>query len=210
VLLKKNTAVAGASVVFIALTIPASVAARSVSAALPLERSPAPPGYSFRLDVAMAMRHFPWLHFHMAGDGVYEPGVSYVVHFTKVPWFVPQGHHDCDLAMLDPLMWPSRYLYEETGERDGNKLFALHAINDPTLREATVAIGPDGSARSADATYIDGTHIESQLTSSNVGGFVLPVKMTATIDEPHLALSANADFKDYDFRTAASSSGASQ
>jgi hypothetical protein len=37
------------------------------------------------------------------------------------------------------------------------------------------------------------------VNSSNVSGFFLPVTLTAQIDEPHLALSASADFTDYDF-----------
>jgi hypothetical protein len=147
----------------------------------------------------MAMRHFPWLHFHLQGLGVYEPGVSYVVHFTKTPWFIPQARHDADLSMLDPLMWPGRYLYEEIGQQGDEKLFALHAINDPSLRNATVAVGPNGAARRIDATYSDGTHIETRVNLNNVDGFLLPATMTADIDEPHIALSANADFENYDF-----------
>jgi hypothetical protein len=165
----------------------------------PLDRSEAPPSYTFQLDVAMAMRHFPWLHFRVQGQGVYQPGVSYVVHFTKTPWFIPQARHDADLSMLDPLMWPQRYLYEEIGQQGDERLFALHAINDKSLRSATVALGPKGAARRIDATYSDGTHIETRVNTSNVDGFLLPVTMTAEIDEPSIALSANADFKDYDF-----------
>lgn len=161
--------------------------------------SVAPPSYTFRLDVAMAMRHFPWFHFHMQGVGVYEPGVSYVVHFTSIPWFIPHSKQDADLSMIDPQMWAKRYTYDIIGQHGDETLYALHAINDQSLRDATVAVGPDGSARRVDATYSDGTHITTTLTSSNVDGFVLPVTMDADIDEPHIALSANADFKDYTF-----------
>ena len=209
--LKRSTIRRGASTVALVLAIPATVAARSAAnPALPLDKSAAPPSYRFRLDVAMSMRHFPWLHFHMQGDGVYQPGETYVVHFTKVPWFIPQAHHDCDLAMLDPLMWPKRFLYESIGQRNGDTLFALHAIDDPGLRDATVALAPDGSARWLDATYSDGTHVQTQLTSSNVDGFMLPVSMNASIDEPHLTLSANAAFTNYDFQSVAASPGTSR
>ena len=188
----------GACVMLVALAVPAGAAL------------PEPPGYSFQLEVGMAMRHFPWLHFHLEGTGSYEPGVSYVVRFTKVPWFIPQSRHQCDLSMLDPLMWPSRYLYNRIGQRDGDTLFSLHAIDDPGLREATVAVGPTGAVRWADATYSDGSRVHTELTSRSVNGYVLPATMAATIDEPYVALSANADFKDYTFMNAGASAGTSR
>lgn len=194
----KSAMAGGASVVLLALASPA--AAKTAPANLPIaEESAPPPGYTFRLDVAMAMRHFPWLHFHLEGDGIYAPGESYKVRFTKIPWFAPRKQHDADLSMLDPLMWPKHYTYQEVGEANGNRLFALHAIDDPALVNANVAIGPRGKARQVDATYDNGTHIEMRVTSSDVDGFFLPENLTADIDEPHLALSANADFKDYTF-----------
>lgn len=189
----------GSAALLLLMTAAASTAsARVPASATPFDRNP-PPGYTFRLDVAMAMQHFPWLHFHLQGVGVYEPGVSYVVHFTKTPWFIPQARHDADLSMLDPLLWPGRYLYEEIGQQGDETLFALHAINDPSLRSATVALGPRGATRRVDATYSDGTHIETRVSRSDVDGFFLPQSMTAQIDEPHIALSASADFKDYTF-----------
>jgi hypothetical protein len=164
-----------------------------------------PPNYTFKLDVAMAMRHFPWLHFHMEGVGAYEPGVSYAVHFTSLPWFVPTSQHEFDLSMIDPLMWPKRYVYQQTGQQGGNTTFELHAIDDPGLRGATVTLGPGGLARQVLAGYSDGTTINMQVSNSNVNGFFLPVAMKANINEPHLALSANADFKDYAFNSTAQS-----
>ncbi len=96
----------------------------------------APPGYTFQLDVLVRMQHFPWLRFHLLGTGEYEPGQTYKVTFTKVPWFLPKSPNGMDLSMLDPLMWPGRFLYEQTGVRDGMTLFSLHALNDPTLADA--------------------------------------------------------------------------
>jgi hypothetical protein len=49
------------------------------------------------------------------------------------------------------------------------------------------------------ASYSDGTTIDTHVSNSNVNGFLLPVTMKADINEPHLALSASADFKDYAF-----------
>jgi hypothetical protein len=198
--MRVKRAAAGSASLFLLMLAARSAAVGSVPASpAPFDRTDAPPSYTFRLDVVMAMRHFPWFHFHLEGVGVYQPGVSYVVHFTNTPWFMPQARHDADLSMLDPAMWPRRYLYEEIGEQGDERLYVLHAINDQSLRSATVAIGPKGACRRVDATYSDGTHIETHVSASNVDGFFLPATMTADIDEPHIALSANADFKDYDF-----------
>lgn len=194
----KGAVAGGASVVLLALASP--IAGRTAPASLPLaDEGAPPPSYTFRLDVGMAMRHFPWLHFHLEGDGVYDPGETYKVHFTTIPWFAPRKQHDADLSMLDPLMWPKHYTYQEIGEANGNRLFELHSLDDPTLSSATVAIGPRGKARQVDASYTDGTHIEMHVSSSDVDGFFLPQNVTADIDEPHLALSATGDFKDYTF-----------
>jgi hypothetical protein len=188
-----------ASLAFLVLAARATAVARAPASPLLLDQSAGPPSYTFRLDVAMAMRHFPWLHFHLEGLGVYQPGVSYVVHFTQTPWFIPQARHDADLSMLDPSMWPRRYLYEEIGQQGDEQVFALHAINDQSLRSATVTLGPNGTTRCVDATYSDGTRIVTRVSTSEVDGFLLPATMTADIDEPHIELSANADFEDYDF-----------
>lgn len=163
------------------------------------ERNAALPGYTFNVDVAMAMRHFPWLHFHVQGVGKYEPGKSYVIHFTKLPWFAPQVAQTTDLSMLDPAMWPTRFLYQETGTDDGNTLYDLRAIDDPTLKSATVALGPRFCTREVNAAYSDGTEIKMNVTFSQVGTFMLPATLTADIHESHLLLSANAAFTGYTF-----------
>ncbi len=155
------------------------------------------PSYTFHMQVAMAMRHFPWLHFHMDGEGEYIPSQSYVVHFDHVPWFFPKKHNDVDLSMLDPAMWPQRYAYAPAGHSGDLTLYDLHALNDPSLRDATVALGPRGGARSVEVHYNDGTTIDMQVHCDEVDGFFLPENLSADIDEPHMALSAHASFDDY-------------
>jgi hypothetical protein len=151
------------------------------------------------MDVVMAMRSFPWFRFRMEGVGEYDPGDRYVVHFTTVPWFAPRQKRDVDLSMLDPSLWPKHYSYEQTGRQNGDELFVLHSLDDPTLKSATVALTPNAGPHWIDTTYNDGTHIHMVLGCSAVDGFLLPTTLTGDIDEPHLALSADADFTDYDF-----------
>ncbi|MGC1379934.1 MAG: hypothetical protein WA814_02780 [Candidatus Baltobacteraceae bacterium] len=157
------------------------------------------PIFTFQMSVALAMIHFPWLRFHMDGLGRYEPGQTYVVHFAKLPWFAPRHRYDVDLSMLDPAMWPKRFTYRQIGQQNEDTLFELHAINDPTLKSAVVALSPGWCARHLDATYDDGTRVSMSVSFSAVNGFMVPVTLQADIAEPHLALSANADFAGYTF-----------
>jgi hypothetical protein len=157
------------------------------------------PNFTFVLDVAMAMRHFPWLHFHMEGEGTYEAGKAYSVHFTKLPWFAPRPQHDADLTMLDPAMWPTRFSYQQTGQADGNLLYDLRSLDDPTLTKAVVALGPKWCAREVQTAYSDGSQIKMNVKYGMVDGFMLPATLTAEVDVPHMALTANGQFKDYRF-----------
>lgn len=158
-----------------------------------------PPGYTFDMDVAMRMHHFPWLRFSMQGSGEYTPGQSYKVNFTRTPWFVPKQPNGTDLSMIDPLLWPQRYTFAQIGVHDGMTMYSLHALNDPTLQGATVGIGQRFCARTVDANYTNGTHIHMKITPALVNGFLLPQTVSADIDEPHLSMSADAAFTNYAF-----------
>jgi hypothetical protein len=152
--------------------------------------------YTFEVDVAMAMRHFPWLHFHIQGDGIYDRGRRYVVHFTKMPFFAPQPR-DVDLSMLDPAMWPGLYTVATADESGGHTIFTLHAVKDDSLEQARVTMSPLDGTEAVDATYSDGTHIAMTVASNDSGGYLLPTKITAQIDYGRTPLSADADFTHY-------------
>lgn len=154
--------------------------------------------YTFALAVHMRMRHFPWLRFHMDGTGTYERGQKYVVHFTNAPRFAGNVR-DIDLSIIDPSMWPGRYRYTEAGERDGDTLFALAAVDDASLKDATVALNPNTGAHWADVHYTDGTHIHMTVGSVDFRGFLLPVNLTADVDYSGMPLAADARFSDYSF-----------
>lgn len=152
--------------------------------------------FTFHANVAMAMRHFPWLHFHVYGTGDYRRGDHYVLQLSGGLPFA-SGLHTIDLSMIDPSMWPSRYRYQETAARGGDAIFALQALADPTLTAATAALNPLGTADWVDASYSDGTHIHMTVNSNDVQGFLLPATLTADVDRPHMPLSADATFSDY-------------
>jgi hypothetical protein len=159
-------------------------------------RNDALESYTFHMDIAMAMRHFPWLHFKMEGLGEYQRGVHYVVHLTKKPSFASKMH-DIDLSMIDPSMWPKHYRYQQIGQQDGDTLFALQGIQPGSLKSATVALSPATGAHWVDVTYGDGMHVHMILSSDDVQGFLLPMSLTADVDYPSMPVSANASFSDY-------------
>jgi hypothetical protein len=152
--------------------------------------------FTFRANVAMAMRHFPWLHFHVSGTGDYKRGDHYVLRLTSGLPF-SSAMHEIDLSMIDPGMWSSRYRYEVTGQRGADTLFALQALHDSSLTSATVALTPWGGADWVDSKYADGTHVHMTVNSNDVGGFLLPSTLTADVDRPRMPLSADAKFSDY-------------
>ncbi len=196
------------------MKIPHRAAAGSVLAALTLNlaAAPAPPGsmviaaaygrnetlrtYTFHMSVAMAMKHFPWLHFSMNGDGVYQRDQRYVVHFTSGPPFASKPP-DVDLSLIDPTMWPGRYQYAETGEQNGDTIFSLESLDDPSLKSATVAMSPTDGAKWVDATYADGMHVHMIVNSNSQFGYLLPSTMQAEVDYPHMPLSAKVQFSGY-------------
>lgn len=194
----RNSAVV-ASTVAALLLVAARAAACTVADAPVGSQNQSPPSFTFDMDVAMRMRHFPWLGFHMEGVGKYEAGKSYVVHFTSLPWFAPRKEHDADLSMLDPGLWPSRYTYQDVGEADGNTMFDLRSIEDSTLTSATVGLGPNWCARQVEVTYSDGTRITMNVKFGDVNGFMLPTSLTADVDVSRMALSADGEFKNYSF-----------
>jgi hypothetical protein len=203
-LLKTNLALAGIAVTMLVATSRAQPCGRTGEPLDRWQQSQSLPSFTFGMDVAMRMRHFPWLGFRMQGTGSYEPGKSYVVHFSKLPWFAPRQQHDADLSMLEPALWPTRYIYKKRGEENGNTMFDLRSITDPTLTSATVGLGPKWCARHVEAAYDDGTRINMNVNFSDIDGYMLPVSLAADIDVPHESLSATADFKNYVFASSTS------
>ena len=180
------------------ITMNAPTGATNVAApilAASAQRNDAIASFTFHADIAMRMQHFPWLHFHMQGYGDYQRGDHYVVHLTG--GMFASKVHQIDLSMIDPALWPGRYRHTIIAQRDGDTLFSLQAIQDPSLQSATVALSPIYGPQWVDATYSQGMHIHMVVSSNNVDGFLLPVALTADVDYPHMPLVADADFTDY-------------
>jgi hypothetical protein len=194
---------AGGSLVVIAAIFSAlstSAKAPSTLLACAFNRNPSLVSYSFNMNVAMRMRHFPWLRFRMAGEGQYARGRVYYVTFTKMPPFA-RGYKSVDLAPLDPSLWPGRYRVQLAKKSGGMMTFVLTPRrSDPSdqnqLTAAYVTLDSRYSTRKADLRYGKGS-IEITDTLQRVGEYRLPASGDVSIDLPGNSLAAQAAFTDY-------------
>jgi hypothetical protein len=191
-------ALAGACLLFPAVSPTGTL--DGVSFALASDRNPLLTAYTFHMRVAMAMRHFPWLHFHIDGNGQYVRGENYVVRFTSMPFFA-RGMKQIDLSPLDPSIWPKQYTIAASDQRDGMTTFTLYPRKqdpqDPNpLVEALVTLDSHYSTREVDLRYRNG-EIRMNLTLADIQGFRLPASGIVGVDMPGQTLSAQALFTDY-------------
>jgi hypothetical protein len=154
------------------------------------------------MNVALAMRHFPWLHFQMQGTGRYVHGKDYVVRFTRMPFFA-KHFKSIDLSPLDPSMWSKRFYVHLDRAQDGYTVFSLKARRiDPhaqnALTGAVVTLDSHYATRNVNLHYISG-YIDISLSPARIHGYRLPSNGNVTINMPGEALSAQAKFSDYVF-----------
>lgn len=184
----------------ILLDAPAATRAATTSEAACASRNPSLTEYTFDMNVAMRMRHFPWLRFGLVGNGRYVRGQSHVVDFTQTPFFA-KGFKQVDLSPLDPCIWPHLYTVSSLGERDGTTAFLLRPLKlDPQeknpLIEALVTLDSDYATRDVILHYANGS-ITLTLTPASILGYRLPADADVSIDMPGRSLSAHADFTNY-------------
>lgn len=163
-------------------------------------RNPSLVQYTFNMNVAMRMRHFPWLRFSIAGTGQYVRGRSHIVRFTSMPFFA-KGFHKVDLSPVDPCMWPSSYVVRLAEKSDGMTTFLLRPRQvDPKdknpMVEAFVTLDQAYSTRKVVMYYTHG-NIQLALTPAAVGEYRLPTSADVSIDMPGQTLSAHADLTHY-------------
>jgi hypothetical protein len=209
-------ALARAAVCVLLASVPAVAADGPDDAAWPAlacaeSRNPTLGAYTFALNVAMRMRHFPWLRFRMAGTGEYLRGQAYSVTFTQRPSFA-EAFKNVDLSALDPSMWSHSYTIQFAGAKAGVSTFFLwprrnDAQQADPLREAVVSLDSSYSTRSVLLHYTDGD-IQLDVTPARVGEYRLPFTSDVSIDMPGHDLSARAEFSDYSITSRAPHEGA--
>jgi hypothetical protein len=153
--------------------------------------------YTFQIHGVMAMRGFPWLHFHFAGYGKYVRGVRYVVHLTQVPFFA-RAFSRVDLSALAPSIWPRRYVVSRAGSKGNDDLYSLLDPHDKNLRDAIVQVDPTRGIREITLSYNNGSTVDLSIQSNRASGYLLPNAAAGQIGAPVGRLAVTATFDDYD------------
>lgn len=161
--------------------------------------APQPAAYTFHAEVAGVLHRFPWLHFHLSGEGEYVRGDRYVLRFTKVPSFAAGRVHDLDLAIVDQSMWANNFIVRIAGEQPGTTIYALQALHDPNFTGARVVVSAERGLQCVDEQFRDGSTIHMTVTTADVGGYALPSSIEVRLDAPGLAIAATAKFSSYSF-----------
>jgi hypothetical protein len=194
--LRSNLA-AGALLALVSSGLPSPAADGSTIVAEICARNETLRHYTFTMNVAMVMRHFPWLHFSMGGVGRYDrKSGRYVVHFTSTPWFASKVH-DIDLSMTDPSLWAKKYRYHVLGVEAGDTVYALQSLDGNQVKSAAVGVNPELGVQWTDVTYKDGTHVYLKIGSKDIDGYMLPSAANAKVDYGKMPLTAQANFSDY-------------
>jgi hypothetical protein len=200
----KTAASIGALLVWV-IAPSASVRADQSPFALACNRNPSLTAYTFDMNVVVAMRHFPWLHFRLAGAGQNVRGERYMVRFTKTPFFA-KGFNKIDLSALDPRMWKKQYDVSLVDQKNSMTTFSLRPLDEGqdqknSLKDALVTLDANYATRTVVLEYDDGGNITFNLTPANTNGYWLPVTGEAQIDMPGEVLTAHASFTDYAIET---------
>ncbi|HEY8314618.1 MAG TPA: hypothetical protein VIG51_10685 [Candidatus Baltobacteraceae bacterium] len=190
---------------FCAMCVPAAGDAAGPIIAQAYARNGPLTAYSFHLNVAMAMRHFPWLHFHMRGDGRYDRNGRYQVHFTHMPFFA-KSFDTLDLSLFSPSLWSEHYVVTRVSKCDTSAVFDLQDRaggkgGKNALSKAVATVDARTGLRELDMHYANGGEIKIDLTTSDSSGYLLPTVADAQIDMPGMALSAQAGFTNYTVQT---------
>ncbi|MGH7709114.1 MAG: hypothetical protein ACREM6_14525 [Vulcanimicrobiaceae bacterium] len=148
------------------------------------------------MTVAMAMRSFPWLHFHLAGGGRHDGAGDYEIHFTRMPFFA-RGMDHIDLSTLDPTTWSTGDIVTVIAHAEDETTFALSPRAAGSVSSGRVMLEPRAGLEIFDLRYAGGPHIVLDLNLREVAGLHVPVNGVAEIDLRHLKLFAHVTFSDY-------------
>lgn len=196
-----KTAASAAALLACIFSPSASARADQSPLALACNRNPSLTAYTFDVNVVLAMRHFPWLHFRLAGEGQNVRGVHYMVHFTKMPFFA-RGMNEVDLSTLDPKIWENRYIVDLVDQKNSMTTFSLRPRDQDqeqtnSLTNALVTLDANYATRTVVLQYANGGNITLNLTPENTYGYWLPAAGDAQIDMPGEVLTAHVSFSNY-------------
>ncbi|MGB8266887.1 MAG: hypothetical protein WCE44_11220 [Candidatus Velthaea sp.] len=161
--------------------------------------------YTFQIHVDFALKTFPYIRFHLDGDGSFVKPDLLSIHFRHVPWF-GKGFENISLDPLEPSTW--KETYDFTGvQRIGDRLHL--EMKDRTtghLKNVNAELDEDGLRR-VQWNYLNGGWIAVEVNPVHVDGFPLPKTENAEIKLPGYHVEAHATFEDYKLETDTSAHG---
>lgn len=161
--------------------------------------------YTFQIHVDFALKTFPYLKFHLDGDGSFVKPDLLSIHFKHVPWF-GKGFENVSLDPLEPATWKESYDF--TGvQKVGDRLhLEMKDRTDGHLKNINAELDGDGLRR-VQWNYINGGWIAVAVNPVHVDGFPLPQTEDAEIKVPGYHVEAHATFEDYKLVTDPSHGG---
>jgi hypothetical protein len=161
--------------------------------------------YTFRIHVDFKLKTFPYIGFHLDGDGKFVKPDLLSIHFRHMPWF-GKGFENISLDPLEPQKWKETYDFTDV-QKVGDRFHLL--MTDRTkghLKNIAAEIDDDGLRR-VQWNYLNGGWIAVEVNPIHVDGFPLPKTENAEIKVPGYHVEAHATFEDYKLVTDTPDSG---
>jgi hypothetical protein len=155
--------------------------------------------YTFQIHVDFALKTFPYLKFHLDGDGSFVRPNLLSIHFRKVPWFA-KGFESVSLDPLEPSTWNKTYDFTQE-QTVGDRLhLEMKDRTDGHLKDVSAELDADGLRR-VQWNYLNGGWIAVEVNPIHVDGFPLPQSENAEIRVPGYHVEAHATFENYQLVT---------
>jgi hypothetical protein len=155
--------------------------------------------YTFNVHVDFALKTFPYVAFHLEGEGKYERPNLYSVYFKHVPWFV-KGFNAVKMDAMEPVTWPKTYDVVDVEHAGSRALIEMKDKTDGHVKGVHAEIDDDG-LREVQWSYVNGGVITVHVNPMHVNGIPLPQTESADIQVPGYRIAAHASFDDYHVTT---------
>jgi len=155
--------------------------------------------YTFNVHVDFALRTFPYIAFHLDGEGKFVRPNLYSVYFKHVPWFV-KGFNSVKMDAMEPVTWPQTYDVVDLQHDGGRAIVDMKDKTDGHVRGVHAELDDDG-LRKVTWSYVNGGVISVEVNPTHVSGIPLPETENADIQVPGYHITAHASFDGYHVTT---------
>lgn len=187
----------GLSVAGLSQTLPKSAPANVIASLPATAAQSAHLVYSFDMHADVTMHTFPWLKFHISGDGRHEANGDLLLHLNGMPWFA-KAYQDVNLAsVLEPTTWASQYTVASAQRRGSQVTLVLHDRHKTKLTDVRATVDDTAGVQELEWNYSYGGRIRLSVQSAVVAGYTLPAAMSVSAEMPQYAATARAAFTNY-------------